>query len=77
VEALRSLAVFRLVNPDREIRAAGGREACLGAMQVLALFLADSIFTAGYLTTDGLGYEADIMMIRAAGFQVTEVTEAG
>ncbi len=76
-EALRSLAMFRLVNPDREIRVAGGREACLGAMQVLALFVADSMFTVGYLTTGGQGYQADIAMIQAAGFRVTDGTDAG
>jgi len=76
-EALRSLAMFRLVNPDHEIRVAGGREACLGAMQVLALFVADSMFTVGYLTTEGQGYQTDIAMIQAAGFRVTDVTDVG
>ncbi len=76
-DALRSLAMFRLVNPDHEIRVAGGREACLGAMQVLALFVADSMFTVGYLTTEGQGYQTDIAMIQAAGFRVTDVTDVG
>lgn len=75
-EALRSLAMFRLINPDHEIRVAGGREACLGALQVLALFVADSMFTVGYLTTQGQGYQKDIAMIEAAGFRIGDVTEA-
>jgi biotin synthase len=37
--------MFRFVHPDKEIRVAGGREACLGAMQVLSLYAANSIFT--------------------------------
>lgn len=74
-DALRALAMFRLVNPDREIRVAGGREACLGPMQPLALFPANSIFTQGYLTTPGQGYEADMAMLRAAGFEVASISE--
>ena len=75
-EGLRILAMFRLVNPERELRIAGGREVCLGALQVLALYPANSIFTNGYLTTSGQGYAADIAMIEAAGFHVTDMTHA-
>ncbi len=69
-DGLRALAMFRLVNPRAEIRAAGGREVCLGPLQALALYPANSIFTNGYLTTAGQGQSADLAMIKAAGFQV-------
>lgn len=69
-DCLRALAMFRFVHPDKEIRVAGGREACLGAMQVLSLYAANSIFTKGYLTTPGQGYDEDIDMIHKAGFDV-------
>jgi len=75
-DALRILAMFRLVNPERELRIAGGREACLGPLQALALYPANSIFTNGYLTTPGQGYAADMAMIAAAGFHVTDTTHA-
>ncbi|MDD5678330.1 MAG: biotin synthase BioB [Kiritimatiellae bacterium] len=75
-DALRILAMFRLVNPERELRIAGGREACLGTMQVLALYPANSIFTNGYLTTPGQGHAADLAMIVSAGFHVTDTTHA-
>ncbi len=75
-DALRALAMFRFVNPARELRAAGGREACLGPLQPLALYAVNSIFTNGYLTTPGQGYSADLAMIEAAGFHVTDVTQA-
>ena len=52
---LRALALFRLTNPRAEIRAAGGRERCLGDAQGLALFAANSVFVDGYLTTAGAG----------------------
>lgn len=75
-DCLRSLAMFRFVHPDKEIRVAGGRETCLGAMQVLSLYAANSIFTKGYLTTAGQGYEEDMDMIAKAGFRVTDKTAA-
>ncbi len=70
LDCLKTLAMFRYVHPDREIRAAGGRETNLRHMQPLALYAANSIFTRGYLTTGGQGYEADSAMIRDAGFIV-------
>ena len=42
-----------MVNPEREIRIAGGREVHLGTMQPLALYAANSIFVGDYLTTKG------------------------
>ena len=74
-DCLRTLAMFRFVNPEKEIRVAGGRESCIGHMQVLSLYAADSIFTTGYLTTPGQGYDADITMITQAGFEVTSYIE--
>lgn len=75
-DVLRTLAMFRFVHPSREIRIAGGREACLGPMQVLALYAANSMFTSGYLTTPGQGYQADKRMLEMAGFEAVEITDA-
>lgn len=75
-ECLKALAMFRFVNPDREIRVAGGREVCLGPMQVLSLYAANSLFTTGYLTTPGQGYREDMDLIEKAGFRVTDWTAA-
>lgn len=68
-DGLRALAMFRFVCPDREIRAAGGRESCLRSLQPLALWPANSIFTGGYLTTPGQGWERDRAMLEDAGFE--------
>jgi biotin synthase len=68
--------MFRFVHPTTEIRIAGGREACLGPMQALALYAANSMFTEGYLTTSGQGYATDMAMLTAAGFEVGELTQA-
>jgi biotin synthase len=69
-DCLRALALFRLTNPRAEIRAAGGRERCLGAAQGLALFAANSLFMEGYLTTPGQRRDEALAMIHALGFEV-------
>lgn len=73
-DCLKALCMFRLVNPSRDIRAAGGREVVLGAMQVMALYPANSMFVDGYLTTPGAGESHDLDMIRRAGFEVAEIS---
>ncbi|MCX7009673.1 MAG: biotin synthase BioB [Kiritimatiellaeota bacterium] len=73
VEALKTLAMFRLVNPKAELRAAGGREAILGMLQPLALYAVNSIFTQGYLTTAGQGTNRDLEMLKQAGFEMGQV----
>ena len=73
LESLKALAMFRLVNPRAELRAAGGREACLGPLQALALFAVNSIFTQGYLTTPGQGPSRDLAMLAEAGFEVGQI----
>lgn len=75
-DCLLALAMFRFVNPARDIRAAGGREVNLRHLQPLALYPANSIFCDGYLTTPGQGPEADIRMIGDAGFRVAELVPA-
>jgi biotin synthase len=69
---LRALALFRLTNPRAEIRAAGGRERCLGGAQALALLAANSVFVDGYLTTAGQAHRDAAAMIEALGFEVED-----
>jgi len=73
---LKVLAMFRLVNPDRELRIGGGRELHLGTLQPLALYAANSIFVGDYLTTKGQPAEADYQMIRDLGFEIVRNSEA-
>lgn len=77
MECLKSLCMFRFVNPTRDIRVAGGREVNLRNMQAFALFPANSMFTEGYLTTPGQGYESDMQMIKDAGFVLAGLVEEG
>jgi biotin synthase len=72
-DALKTLCMFRLVHPDRDVRIAGGREVVLGTMQPFALYAANSLFANGYLTTGGQGESADSRMLSDAGFQAVVV----
>src|SRR5689334_2135874 len=68
--ALRALCMFRFVHPRTDLRVAGGREITLRALQVMALYPANSIFTQGYLTTAGATPQDGHQMIRDAGFEL-------
>ncbi len=70
-DCLRALAMFRFVNPDRELRISGGREIHLRSLQPLGLYVANSLFVGDYLTTKGQPPQADYDMIRDMGFEVT------
>ena len=72
---VKVLAMFRFVNPSRELRIAGGRELHLGSLQPLGLYVANSIFVGDYLTTKGQAPEADYRMIEELGFRVTRGEE--
>lgn len=72
MRCLRALCLFRLTNPAAEIRVAGGREVHLGWFQPLALYVANSIFVDGYLTTPGQAYDAAQRMIRDFGFEIEQ-----
>lgn len=70
MRCLRILALARLVNPRPDIRVAGGREYHLRSLQPMALFLANSIFTDGYLTEGGQAHGDAMQMIKDLGFEL-------
>jgi biotin synthase len=72
---LRILAMVRFVCPAAEIRLAGGREMHLRTLQPLALHVVNSIFLGDYLTSEGQSGQADLDMIRDAGFTVEGAQE--
>ncbi len=67
---LKILCLARLLNPDREIRVAGGREYHLRSLQPFSLYAANSIFIAGYLTTSGQSAEEALNMIADLGLDI-------
>lgn len=70
---LKILCLFRFLHPRTEIRMAGGRELNLRSLQPLALYVADSLFVDGYLTTPGQPAPEVWNMISDLGFNL-EVT---
>jgi biotin synthase len=68
---LKALCLARFLNPQSEVRAAGGREYHLRSLQPLALYAVDSIFVAGYLTTGGQSAREAFNMIEDLGFEAT------
>ncbi|MDP5274960.1 biotin synthase BioB [Chengkuizengella axinellae] len=71
-KCLKVLALFRFINPTKEIRVSGGREVNLKSLQALGLYAANSIFVGDYLTTEGQAATADHKMIEDLGFEVEE-----
>lgn len=68
---LKVLCLFRLSNPQTEIRIAGGRELNLRWLQPQALYAANSLFVSDYLTTKGQSPEDDYRIIEDLGFVIT------
>jgi biotin synthase len=72
---LKALAMFRMANPQAELRIAGGRELHLRSLQPLGLYPANSLFVGDYLTTEGQPPEDDYRMLEDLGFVVTRNEE--
>jgi biotin synthase len=63
-DALKSVALFRLMMPDADITVAGGREKVLGDYQSwLPLAGANGMMIGNYLTTRGRDLDADTRML--------------
>lgn len=72
IEALQTLAVFRLVLPRQEIMVAGGRVVNLRDLQSLIFMAgASALMVGNYLTTLNQPVEKDLQMIRDLGLDPT------
>lgn len=70
-EIVLTVALFRLILPTATIKIAGGREKNLGDFQAMALRAGgNGMIIGGYLTTSGRSLDADLKMIRQAGFHL-------
>jgi len=72
---LKVLALFRYINPTKEIRISGGREVNLRSLQPLGLYAANSIFVGDYLTTAGQEKSKDFQMLEDLGFEIDFVPQ--
>ncbi|NES05601.1 MAG: biotin synthase BioB [Okeania sp. SIO2F4] len=69
-DALKAIAIFRLILPEQIIRYAGGREAVMGELQALGLKAGINAMLIGhYLTTLGQPPEKDQAMLESLGLQ--------
>ena len=70
-EALRIVAVFRLMLPEALIQVCGGRELVLGSLQPLAFAAgATGVILGNYLTTRGRPAAEDLQMFRELGLEL-------
>jgi biotin synthase len=67
---LRILCLFRFLNPKAELRATAGREFHMRSLEVLCLYVANSIFLDGYLNGKGHLRRQTYQMMLDAGFSV-------
>lgn len=69
-EALRIIAIFRLMHPGRDIIICGGRPATLGTWQAWVFMAgANGLMTGNYLTTPGASPEDDRAMLQELGLR--------
>lgn len=69
-EALKAIAIFRLILPKQILRYAGGREAVMGELQSLGLKSGLNAMLIGhYLTTLGQSPEQDQAMLESLGLE--------
>jgi biotin synthase len=71
LEILKSVALFRFVLPDKDIRICGGREFGLKDLHPFIFWAgANGIMIGNYLTTKGRDLQADLQMIADLGMEV-------
>ena len=68
LDALKCIALFRFINPEKDITICGGREVVLRDYQSWTFMAgANGLMVGNYLTTQGRNAETDINMIKEMG----------
>ncbi|HEX9137211.1 MAG TPA: biotin synthase BioB, partial [Nitrospirota bacterium] len=71
LEALHSIALFRFILPEKEIRVCAGRATALRNLHPLIFTAgADGFMIGNYLTRSGLEPENDLRMIKDLGLKI-------
>lgn len=74
LEALRIIAIYRFIFPDKTIKICGGRETVLGDMQSWMFYAgANGTMVGDYLTTKGRSPEADLRMLKDLGLEPANI----
>ena len=71
-EILRTIAVFRFILPDADIRLAGGRSLLSDRGERAFRSGANAAITGDMLTTAGLGTKSDIELVKSLGYTVCQ-----
>ncbi len=70
-DALKAIAILRIINPEKDITICGGREKVLREEQDKIFFAgANGLMIGDYLTTKGRSIEDDIRMIKELGMRI-------
>jgi len=71
LEALKIIAIYRLIMPEQEIRICGGRPQTLRDLNAYIFMAgADGLLIGNYLTTPGRDPSEDIQMIKDLGLEI-------
>jgi biotin synthase len=70
LEILKTIAIYRFINPKISIRYAGGRSLLREYAKKGLSAGINSALTGNYLTTTGSTIESDKEMAREAGFEI-------
>jgi biotin synthase len=74
LEAVRMIALFRLVLPTAVLRPAGGREVILRDLQALGMLAgANALIVGNYLTTLGRSVDDDLRMLADLGMPIARL----
>ncbi|MEN6621877.1 MAG: biotin synthase BioB [Smithella sp.] len=71
LEILMTIAVFRFMLPDRDIKLCGGKEKLRQMLPLAIVAGANSLMTGNYLTTEGRSAVLDLEMIADLGLKAT------
>jgi len=73
MDALKCIALFRLINPEKDITICGGREVTLRDYQSWVFIAgANGLMVGNYLTTQGRSIPMDIDLIREMELMISE-----
>lgn len=70
MEALRIIALFRFILPDKDIRICGGRPLLKDFSSWIFIAGANALMTGNYLTTSGRHYSDDLSFLENHGLEV-------
>lgn len=73
-DLIRTVAIFRFINPKAMIRLAGGRGTCKDGGKAFFLSGANAAITGDMLTTQGITIDKDKAMLKTCGFNFENYT---